>query len=226
LTPDDYVAEAKELYDARGEADECPPYMVIYETLHNKCKEQRDIVDNGVDVLGLSTLGALPRLTHICLSFLDMIYDEDEVLSSFGLVMTTGEDSYKYHVQVVSDALESARNRGVAINTISLSDFVLPYHFPWEVPNQTTLSESLRKLVAPVQVLRLVRSNSALELLSHYALDLHQLDMCNVETAYSALEDFLQTNKESICSIGFHKVRTSSPGQLDCHSSKLSSGIL
>lgn len=61
LTPDNYVEQAKDLFDATGEANRCPPYMVIYETLHNICTEQRNIVDNGVDVTDLSsTLGALP----------------------------------------------------------------------------------------------------------------------------------------------------------------------
>jgi hypothetical protein len=60
------VETAKELYDAGGEADECPPYMVIYETVHSICKEQRNIVDSGADLSVLSsTLGALPRLTEV-----------------------------------------------------------------------------------------------------------------------------------------------------------------
>jgi hypothetical protein len=33
LTPESYVEEAKELYDCGRPADECSPYMVIYETL-------------------------------------------------------------------------------------------------------------------------------------------------------------------------------------------------
>lgn len=41
FSPDGYVETAKDLYNARGEADECPSYMVIYETIHSACKEQR-----------------------------------------------------------------------------------------------------------------------------------------------------------------------------------------
>ena len=52
----------KEMCDAGGEADEYPSYMVIYEALHDICKEQRSIIDKGVDLAVLcSTFGALPR---------------------------------------------------------------------------------------------------------------------------------------------------------------------
>ena len=52
--------------DAGGEADEYPSYMVIYEALHDICKEQRSIIDKGVDLAVLcSTFGALPRLTEV-----------------------------------------------------------------------------------------------------------------------------------------------------------------
>jgi hypothetical protein len=55
--------------------------MVIYETLHEIFHEQRNIVDNGIDVLGLSsTLRALPRLTHVYMSFFDMIYEESAIV--------------------------------------------------------------------------------------------------------------------------------------------------
>jgi hypothetical protein len=61
LTPDSYVEIAKEFYDAGGKADECPLYIVIYETVHSIFKEQRNIMDKGVDLSTLSsTLGALP----------------------------------------------------------------------------------------------------------------------------------------------------------------------
>jgi hypothetical protein len=40
--------------------------------------------------------------------------------------MTLAEESYEYYVRVVSDVIQSARNRGVAIHSISLSGFNLP----------------------------------------------------------------------------------------------------
>jgi hypothetical protein len=107
-----------------------------------------------------------------------------------------------------------------------LSGFDLPYYHTWEVPDLSTLSESLRKLLESVQVLRLTRSNSPLELLSHCSLNLHQLDMCHAVSKHNALEDFLETNKRSICSIGFHDVKITDSSQLESHLSELSSGML
>jgi hypothetical protein len=201
------VETTKEIYDAGGEADEYPLYMVIYETLHDMCKEQRSIVDNGVDLSVLSsTFGVLPRLTEVGLSFCEAIEDDSSLLP-ITLDITIAKDSYEYHLRVVSDAIQSSRNRGVAIHTISLSGFDLPCYYTWEIPDLSTLSESLRKLLGCVQVLRLRHSSSPLELLSHCALDIYQLDMCRMTAKHNALEDFLEMNKRSLRSIGFHDVR-------------------
>ncbi|KAH6703074.1 hypothetical protein BKA61DRAFT_191912 [Leptodontidium sp. MPI-SDFR-AT-0119] len=225
LTPDSYVETAKEIYDGGGRADEYPSYMAIYETLHDICEEQRSIVNNGVDLSVLaSTFGALPRLTEVGLSFCEAIED-DSSLSPFTLGMTTAEDSYEYHLRVVSDAIQSSRNRGVAINTISLSGFNLPYYHAWEVPELSTLSESLRKLLQSIRVLRLSYSSSPLELLSRCALDTYQLDMCCMVVKCNALEDFLETNKRSLRSIGFHDVTITESSRLGSLSG-LSSDIL
>ena len=201
--------------------------MVIYETIHRACKEQRSIVDNGLDLSVLSsTFRALPRLTDVGLAFCGAIEGEDWLLSSFTSDMVVAEESYEYHVRVTSEALQCAKNRGVTIQTISLSFFNLPYYHTWEVPHLSTLSKSLRKLLESVKVLRLIDSSSALELLSHCALDLHRLDLCRIVTEYNALEDFLETNKISICSVGFHDVKTRGPGQLEGNLSELSSIML
>jgi hypothetical protein len=227
LTPDSYVETAKDLYYAGGEADECPLYMVIYETIHSACEEQRSIVDNGLDLSVLSsTFRALPRLTDVGLAFCGAIEGEDWLLSSFASDMVVAEESYEYHVRVTSEALQRAKNRGVTIYTISLSFFNLPYYHTWEVPHLSTLSESLRKLLESVKVLRLIDSSSALELLSYCALDLHQLDLRRIVTEYNTLEDSLETNKRSICSVGFHDVKTRGPGQLEGNLSELSSSML
>ncbi|KAH6662963.1 hypothetical protein B0J14DRAFT_621705 [Halenospora varia] len=201
LTLDSYVETAKDIYDANGKADECPSYM-------------RSIVNYGVDRSVLSfALGAFSRLTNVRLSFCETIEDRDEQLSPFISNMTIAEESYEYHVRVVSDAIQSARNKGIVIHTISLSGYHLPYYYTWEIPDLSTLSESLRKLLESVRVLCLIGSSSSLELLSHCALDLHELDMCHVVAEYDTLQDFLETNKRSIRSIGFHDVEIIEPGR-------------
>ncbi|KAH6703079.1 hypothetical protein BKA61DRAFT_618854 [Leptodontidium sp. MPI-SDFR-AT-0119] len=87
--------------------------MVIYETLHDICEEQRSIIDNGVDLSVLtSTFGALPRLTEVGLSFCEAIED-DSSLSPFTAGMTTAEDSHEYHLRVVSNATLLSRVPGI-----------------------------------------------------------------------------------------------------------------
>ena len=87
--------QAKDLYDAGGEADECPSYMVIYETLYKICQEQRSIVDNGVDFSVLtSTLEALPRLTELGMSFCEAVEGDDWLMSSFASDMVVAEESF------------------------------------------------------------------------------------------------------------------------------------
>ncbi|KAG4427933.1 hypothetical protein IFR05_016583 [Cadophora sp. M221] len=224
LTPDSYVEIAKEIYDGGGGADEYPSYMVIYETLHDMCEEQRSIVDNGVDLSVLSsTFEALPRLTEVGLLFCEAIED-DSSLSPFTAGMTT-ENSYEYHLRVVSDAIQSSRNRGAAINTVSLSGFNLPYYHELEVPDLSTLLESLGKLLQSVRVIRLSDSSSPLEVLSRCTLDIHQLDMCGMVVKDNALDDFLKTNKKSLRSIGFHDVTITESRRLGCFS-ELSSSII
>ncbi|KAH6696619.1 hypothetical protein BKA61DRAFT_497630, partial [Leptodontidium sp. MPI-SDFR-AT-0119] len=225
LTPDSYMETAKEIYDGGNRANDYPSYIVIYETLHDICEEQRNIVDNGVDLSVLSsTFGALPRLTEVGLSFCEVIED-DSSLSPFTAGMTTAEDSYGYHLRVVSDAIQSSRNRGAAINTVSLSGFNLPYYHEWEVPELSTLLESLGKLLQSVRVIRLSDSSFPLEVLSRCALDIHQLDMCYIVVKRNALEDFLETNKISLRSIGFHDVTITESSRL-VSPSRLSSDML
>ncbi|KAH7408852.1 hypothetical protein BKA64DRAFT_773287 [Cadophora sp. MPI-SDFR-AT-0126] len=136
----------------------------------------RSIIDNGVDLSVLClTFGALPRLTEVGLSSCEAIEDNLSP-SPFTAGMTTAEDSYKYHLRVVSNTIQSSRNRGAAINTISLSEFDLPYYHVWEVLDLSTLSESLRKLLY-----------SPLELLSRCALDIYQLNICYMIVKHNAL---------------------------------------
>ncbi|KAH7305379.1 hypothetical protein BKA65DRAFT_531191 [Rhexocercosporidium sp. MPI-PUGE-AT-0058] len=78
---------------------------------------------------------------------------------------------------------ESSRNRGAAINTISLLGFNLPYYYAWE------------------------------------------LDMCCMTVKYNALEDFLETNRRSLRSIGFYDVIVTESSRLESLS-ELSSDML
>ncbi len=87
-------------------------------------------MDSGADLsVLLSTLGALPRLMEVGLSFCEAIESDNALLWSFALDMTVAEESYEYYIRVVSNAIQSARSSSITIYTISLSEFDLPYYF-------------------------------------------------------------------------------------------------
>ena len=99
FTPESYMKEAKDLYNAEYSADECPPYMVIYKTLHNVCEEQCNIVNKDVDLKMLSsTFTALSQLTELSLSFCQTVEEKSWLKSYLVLDMIMTEKSYKHHV--------------------------------------------------------------------------------------------------------------------------------
>jgi hypothetical protein len=202
---------AKEMCDAGDDADDMPSYTAIYNTVRDICREQRSIVDEGADLLLSSVFFALPLLKEVRLSFCKALEDDDDWLLSSDMIIK--DEFYQHHLQVVTSAIQNARSRGIAIHTISLRGFDLPYFHTWEEPDLSSLSESLRQLLEGIKVLRLRGSECVLKLLSHCALDLHQLDMCRVEAADTVLTDFLEANRKTIQSIGFHRadISTSSP---------------
>jgi hypothetical protein len=56
LTPGEYVEEAKFRYDEGCGPDDCPPYMVIYDTIRRTCEEQRKIIEEATDRTVLSSV--------------------------------------------------------------------------------------------------------------------------------------------------------------------------
>ncbi|KFZ02687.1 hypothetical protein V500_00025 [Pseudogymnoascus sp. VKM F-4518 (FW-2643)] len=211
LTPDSYMENAKDMYDEGYEADEFNSYMAIYKSVHGICSEQRSIIDEGADLILSSIFCALPLLREVRLSFRE-VKDDDWLASD----MIIKEEFYKHHLHVVSSAIHSARSVGVAIHTVSLLHFNLPSYHSWEQPNLDPLSESLRQLLGNIKVLR-VRGvdDRVLELLPHCVLDLQQLDMCGVVAPEKVIQDFFETNKKSIRSIGFHDVVITELNRLD-----------
>ncbi|KFY83449.1 hypothetical protein V498_08067 [Pseudogymnoascus sp. VKM F-4517 (FW-2822)] len=203
LTPDSYVEIEKDMYDTGYKADEFHSYMAIYKTAYDICSEQRSIIDEGADLILSSIFCALPLLQEVILSLHDVLEDNDCLLHYLDMIIK--EEFYKHHLQVVSSAIQTARSAGVAIHTVSLLYFKLPFY--WEELNLGPLSESLRQLLVNIKVLRLRGVDErVLKLLSHCAFDLHQLDMCGMVAPEKVIKDFFETNKKSIRSIGFHNV--------------------
>ncbi|KAM3556917.1 hypothetical protein ARSEF4850_005305 [Beauveria asiatica] len=178
LTPDKYVDMAKDMYDEGDDADDFPSYMSIYKTVHDICREQRSIIDEGADLILSSVFCALPLLKEVRLFFCDALQFDDCLLKDDIIIE---EEYHQHHLQVVTSAIQSARRRGVAIHTISLCEFDLPYFHTWEEPDLTAISETLRRLLESIKVLRLRGSEWVLELLSQHALGLDQIDIRNCE---------------------------------------------
>lgn len=84
------------------------------------------------------------------------------------------------------------------IFTIGLVGFELRCHNPLQDPDLSTLPGFLRELLDDIQTPQLIGSNSALELLSHCTLNLHQLDMYYLIVPPTSLKDLLEPNKNSI----------------------------
>jgi hypothetical protein len=216
------------MYDKEYPEGGCPPYITIYYTGQSICKEQCDIVWNHVDFsVLLSALTALPRLRQVAVHFQVTPDEYDWLEHSYFLgLMSTSEKSYEHHFLVVLNAIQSARQSGISIDTISLWGFDPLYHSsnPQINPDLSTLSVYLRELLDHIQILRLGHSESALELISHCPLRLSQLNMCYVKVQHTALKASLKTNKDSIRSISFHKVNTTESNSWS--STKLSSSML
>lgn len=203
LKPDDYVDTAKAQYDAGNDSNDFPAYMAVYEFARDICEEPRSIVDGGADLNMLSIFCELPLLREVVLSFDETPGDGFCLLNSEALCE---DELYLHHLQVVASAIQNAYRKGMAVDTVSLRGFSLPYFHSWENPELHFLTESFRLLLDGVKVLHLRQSGCVLELLSACTLQLRQLDMCNLTTADVVLTDFLQANKKTIRSIGFHKV--------------------
>ncbi|XWW97899.1 hypothetical protein V2A60_005895, partial [Cordyceps javanica] len=176
LTPDEYVDIVKEMHDEGDDANEIPSYMSVYETLHDICNEQRSIIDEGSDLILASAFCALPLLKEVELIFCEALQTGNRLLDDD---MFIKKDYHQHHLQVAMSAIQTARQRGVAIHTISL-------------------------LMENIKILRLRESDWALELLSEHALSLDQIDMCEATFVDADLRTLLETNKKTIQFIDFH----------------------
>jgi hypothetical protein len=189
---------ARAMYDYGENPNDFPAYMSIYKNVCDICREQRSIIDGGADLLLSSVFCALPLLKEVRLSFCEALSD-DQCLVNPDIIK---EEPYRYHLEAVTNAIRNARRRDIVIHAISLVGFELPYMQTWEESSLNTVT--LRRLLEGMTVLRLRGSGCILKLLAHDALGIHQLDMCRMTATDTALMDFLQANKKTIRSIGFH----------------------
>lgn len=108
LTPDDYTDWV--FGDHNLMSDECPSYMLLYDVLRDMCEEQRDIVENCMDRLALSSIiTRLPRLETVNLCFCRTI-EEEEWVGSILSHNLTQEGSCEYHSSAIRNAAQVARD--------------------------------------------------------------------------------------------------------------------
>ncbi|CEL06330.1 hypothetical protein ASPCAL07436 [Aspergillus calidoustus] len=227
LTPECYVGVAKDLYDCGYPADECPPYMVIYETLRTICENQQEILENqkDVDVL-LSVLSALPQLREIEMDFCQSI-DEPQWVDSYLSFGTAKEVSNILHIRTVTKALQRRSGCTAPLVTIGLSSLEPPHYHFWELPKFPSLSGALELLLKHCTTLRITGNGAALELLARSTVKIRQLILGPINISYIAWQEFLKSNRQTIVSIGFyHTYLVRGSGEILEFSPKLLSDVL
>jgi hypothetical protein len=140
--------------------------------------------------------------------------------------MTMYDRSCLHHIRVVSSALRRARNRGIQVATVNLSGLGCSARDTRQDYFCRRLSEPLTELLASVQVLRVARCSNVVEVPSQCVLTLRHFDMCRMYVPDESLKVFLDRNKKSLRSIGFHNVSTCQPDQLGIIFRKLSLDIV
>lgn len=197
------------------------PYMLVYNTFSEICKEQREIVENHEDTTTLSAvLSRLPRLNELGLCFCQTLAKERWV--PFFMDQTVESSTYGHHLWVISNALKVGRDHGIFLHNIHLSGLELPYYCSLDTSESQALSIQLFGLLRCVRILRLSGSGSPIESLSHVTLPLQQLELCCLSVHQATLHEFLQNNSSSIDSIGFHNIKLIGPNFTGSNSAVIS----
>jgi hypothetical protein len=206
LTPEDYVNEAKTLYDYGHPPEYYPPYMAIFLSLQKICRKQNHIVESGMDQAALTlAFRAFSRMKELTVHFCTTIERKDWLEYYMNLDMTMPLKSYEHHVRVVSNALSYARSRGSQVDTVHLLGLQIP-RSQYDIPELMSLSGHLRELLSGVLCFKMTQSESSLDLLSRCSLNIVQFDMCYMTVDYRTLRRFLDENRIALRSIGVHNV--------------------
>ena len=88
--------------------------------------------------------------------------------------------------------------------TIELSSLVLPHYSSRKLPKFPSLSGALELLLEHCTTLRITGDSAPLELLSRSTVKLRKLILGHVNISYIAWREFLETNRQTIISIGFY----------------------
>lgn len=181
------------------------PYMLLEATFKRICKEQHNILNRCEDAFQLSAVFTkLPKLREICLLFCQTLPNEQWLRAYMD--RTVEEQTFRHHLQVVSNALKAGAQCGRYISTIHLSGLELPYYCSMQTPNSHMLTTYLSNLLKDARKFRLSGSGSPLSSLSCSTLNLRHLDICHVTITRSSMFKFLKYNARSIRCIRVHDV--------------------
>ena len=215
LTPENYVEICEGYDDVNGREDwdemeylsgDHPSYTRVYKTLRRTCAEQQEIIEAERNLTLVSlALQQLSNLKELILVFCETLEDEVWVKDYQKLQdMTMQGKSYESHIQLVLSAL---RDRSGPVHKIQLTHLSLPDDTPWQSPDWRFLTILLTELLKHAPSLRLLGSDSVLALLSHASLNIRELELCSIYAELVFLENFLQSNANSLHSLSAHNVK-------------------
>lgn len=184
-----------------------PSYTHIYKTIRRTCAEQRSIIDTRRDLKLLKR--AFKQFLN--LKELQLVFRGKQGSSwekdYYRMCDMMEQDAYTHHVQLVLNALASAKSRGLPLQKIQLAGLTHHRYDPSpESLDWKSLKTLLTELVGLASVLRLFESDLALALLSRTNLNLRDLDLCSIYTKRAFVESFLQHNVKSLRSLKFDDV--------------------
>jgi hypothetical protein len=150
-----------------------PSYTLVYRTLRRICSEQQRIIKTGRDLALLPlAFQRLPKLSELRLEFCEALMDVNWVKTYLALDMTMEEKSYEHHVQLVSTAMKSVKERSVSIHTVQLVGLSFIYEDPWHIRDTRLLTALLAELLENASRLRLLGSHSALGIVIPFEVEI------------------------------------------------------
>lgn len=208
LTPESYVEVAKSQADLGFRPSECAPYMAIFQTVQKMCRKQNQILENRIDQAALTKgLCVFPRLKELTVHFCVPLERKAWLETYIDLNTDITERLYTHHIQVIAQALSNRLKWGLdQIDSIHLRGFQIQAGHQYEISDLMSLSAHLQELLVGVRSLKMTQSDSAMEVLSQWDLNIDELDMCDMIIDYDTLKRFISGNQPTLCSIGFHNV--------------------
>jgi hypothetical protein len=196
----DYLAESRER-STLGMAPH-PPYQAMYEELARICREQREILDQSLDLeFMVAMLDRLPRLKAVDMTFKSAASQWLRPLLYRGMT-ADDEGSYQHHLGIVLIALRTTGNY-----TLELKDLQLARTFLERYPKFCHISRSIPYIIHPTDAIRYERAGMVLQALTQAPID---ATFCDHWIGRSSLELFLAYHTNSLAPLPLDSFMTQS----------------